>query len=327
MNARRVLPRALLAIAVLLGFFGVRAQAAALNLSGYADDAGAITIQSKGATIDPYFTLQALLLAQEHGLDVTRDAMRFAEWLLPRQKPDGTFDRFCRQGTAWAPCKTADADDSQLALWLKFLESYPAELKRNAAWQKSHAAARESLKRLEDKGRGIYMVSPVYLHGLFMDNLEVWSYAPARAGVQTPKNPDFGRSIVSVFWDEGAKRFHVSTQLEQRSAETAFYPDAVAQIFPLLVKFPYIPGGEKAWYQQWMKRYRAEWLRQVKTDFAWGLVAVVALDQGDTASARCWLRSALPARHGPHWTVSDEVTAQILNNRSVAPADARENCN
>lgn len=326
MTGRRVRCAAVLFALALSSLFA-RAQGAVLNLAGYADPSGAITIQHKGGTVDPYFALQALLLAQEHGLDTSRDAIRWAEWLLPKQKPDGTFDRFCRQGTVWAPCKTADADDSLLAFWLKFLESHPAELKRNAAWQKSHAAARESLKRLEDKGRGIYMVSPVYLHGLFMDNLEVWSYAPARAGVQTPKNPDFGRSIHSVFWDEGAKRYHVSTQLEQRAADPAtFYPDAVAQIFPLLVKFPHIPGGAKPWYQQWMKRHRAEWLRQVKTDFAWGLVAVVALDQGDTASARCWLRSSLPARHGPHWTVTDEVTAQILNNRSVTAADAKENC-
>ncbi len=311
---------------MLLSCVAGRAQAVPLDLAGYIDDTGAITIQSKGGTIDPYFTLQALLLAQEHGLDISRDAARWTEWLMPRQKPDGTFDRFCRQGAAWAPCKTADADDSQLALWLKFLEANPAELKRNPAWQKSHAAARVSLKRLEDKGRGIYIVSPVYLHGLFMDNLEVWSYAPARAGVQTPGQPDFGRTLHKVFWDEGAKRYHVSTQLEQRTAETAFYPDAVAQIFPLLVKFPYIPGGDQAWYAQWMKRHRAEWLKQVKTDFAWGLVAVVALDQNDKLAARCWLRTALPARHGPHWTVTDEVAAQILKSKSVSPADARESC-
>lgn len=319
--------RALLAIALGLACAArALAQAPALDLAGYAEDTGAITIQHKGATVDPYFALQALLLAQEHGLDTSRHAARWADWLVPRQKPDGTFDRFCRQGNAWAPCKTADADDSQLALWLKFLDSRPADLKRNPAWQKSHDAARVSLKRLEDKGRGIYMVSPVYLHGLFMDNLEVWSWAPARAGVETPAQPEFGRTIQKVFWDEGAKRFHVSTQLEQRAAEPAFYPDAVAQIFPLLVKYPYIPGGEKAWYTQWMARHRAEWLRQVKHDFAWGLVAVAALDQGDTASARCWLRSALPARHGAHWTVTDEVAAQILKARGLAPAAPKENC-
>lgn len=299
--------------------------APALDLSGYAEESGAITIQNKGGTIDPYFTLQALLLAQEHGLDTSRVAQRWADWLVARQKPDGTFDRFCRQGPNWAPCKTADADDSQLALWMKFLDAHP-QIKRGANFQKSHEAARVSLKRLADKGRGIYMVSPVYLHGLFMDNLEVWSYAPAHADVQGDKFPDFGRAIQSTFWDAGAGRYLVSTQLEQRSAEPAFYPDAVAQIFPLLVRYPHIPGGAKPWYQQWMKRHRAEWLRQVEHDFAWGLVAIAAIDQGDTQSARCWLRTALPARHGAHWTVTDEVAAQVLKAKQIAPAGRQENC-
>jgi hypothetical protein len=322
-NVRALLGAVLLA---LLGWAPADARAAALDLSGYADDAGAISVQHRGATSDPYFALQALLLAHEQGLDVSATAKRWVEWMLPRQKPDGTFDRYCRTGTTWAACKTADADDSLLALWLRLLETQPEELKRNAAWAKSHEAARASLKRLEDKGRGIYMVSPVYLHGLFMDNLEVWTYRPAQAGVQSARFPDFGKAIHETFWDPAARRYHVSTQLEQRTAEPAFYPDAVAQIFPLLVNFPHVPGGAAAHYKEWMRKHRAEWLRQVKTDFAWGLIAVAAVKQNDPASARCWLRAALPARNGPHWTVTDEVVAQVLAQRKLTPATDKDNC-
>lgn len=297
-----------------------------LDLAGYADADGAIAVQHQGGTVDPYFALQALLLAQDHGLDASRHALAWAAWLMPRQKPDGTFDRFCRTDGAWAACKTADADDSLLALWLRLLESHPAELQRNAAWRRSHAAALASLQRLQDKGRGIYMVSPVYLHGLFMDNLEVWSYRPAHAGVQSARFPDFGRTLHETFWDPGQKRYHVSTQLEQRAAPQAFYPDAVAQVFPLLVGFPHVPGGPAAWYAQWMQAHRATWLRQVRHDFAWGLVAIAALDRKDFASVRCWQRATQHARHGPHWTVTDEVVAQVLQARSVAPAAVQEDC-
>ena len=62
--------------------------APALDLTGYAEADGAITIQHKGDTIDPYFALQALLLAKEHGLDTSRVAARWADWLVQRQKPD-----------------------------------------------------------------------------------------------------------------------------------------------------------------------------------------------------------------------------------------------
>jgi hypothetical protein len=100
----------------------------------------------------------------------------------------------------------------------------------------------------------------------------------------------------------------------------------VAQIFPLLVRFPLIPGGAPAHYRRWMAEHRNEWLAQVKDDFAWGLVAVVALQQGDVPSARCWLRTALPHRHGAHWTVTDEVAAQILQSKAITAAVDTTNC-
>ena len=42
-----------------------------LNLTGYAGADGAISVQHQGGTVDPYFALQALLLAREYGLDIS----------------------------------------------------------------------------------------------------------------------------------------------------------------------------------------------------------------------------------------------------------------
>lgn len=301
-------------------------QTATLDLTGYTDGSGAITIQHKGGTVDPYFTLQALLLAQELGLDTRAVALPWARWLLARQKPDATFDRFCRTGTTWLACKTADADDSLLALWLKFIETLPAEVQREPAMVKSHAAASAALKRLVSPPTGVYLVSPVYMHGLFMDNLEVWTYAPAHAATQNKNRPSFGASIQHVFWDPEQKRYHVSTQPEQKTTEHKFYPDAVAQIFPHTVDFPHIPGGAKAHYQRWIKDHRAEWLKQVEGDFAWGLIASVSLRQGDLVSVRCWHQKTLPARHTSHWTATDEVVHQALLARGIPSKTVEKNC-
>ncbi|OZB44957.1 MAG: hypothetical protein B7X46_06390 [Thiomonas sp. 15-66-11] len=309
----------------LLAFLAT-AEAVPLDLSGYAGDSGAISIQFHGDTVDPYFALQALLLAQQNGLSIAAYSTKWANWLLARQKPDATFDRFCRNGPVWAPCKTADADDSLLALWLKFLRTMPAELKRNPAWRHSEKVSQLALSRLVDPSRGIYLVSPVYQHGLFMDNLEVWSGKPNRAAAENAAHPSLAESIDKTFWDSKTKRFLVSTQPGQEQVKPAFYPDAVAQIYPLLENYPLIPGGAHAWYAQWIKQYRGLWLRQVHTDFAWGLVALVAWKQGDVGSARCWLRTTLPFRHTAHWTVTDEVVVQILNAHHVAPANKKENC-
>lgn len=293
------------------------AQCAVLDLSGYADASGAISVQRQGDTVDPYFALQALLLAQSHGLDTTTVASAWGEWLVARQKPDATFDRFCRHGPVWAACKTADADDSVLGLWVAFMDSQPAPLRRQPAWVRSRAAAQAALARLVDPTRGIYLVSPVYQHGLFMDNLELWAHEVLHPRASTPRQANFTQAITAAFWDKERQRYLVSTQPGQRDTVHAFYPDAVAQLFPLLVNFPGLPGGARRYYRQWMAAHRSEWLAQVHGDFAWGLVAIVALDHGDLPSARCWLQISLPHRHSAHWTVTDEVVAQILQSRAL----------
>ncbi|MGB4115495.1 MAG: hypothetical protein WBK51_02995 [Polaromonas sp.] len=298
-----------------------------LDLQGYADANGAIAILNAGDTTDPYFALQALLLAHDNGLDITVPATKFANWLVSRQKPDGTFDRFCLSATkAWVSCKTADADDSLLALWMRLLETMPEQLAKNPVWQGSHAVSKKSLDYLFQPSRGIYMVSPVYLHGLFMDNLEVWSLK-AHSKQSKPAEVDkLAQGIHNTFWQPVNKSFLVSTQLEQRTQKPLFYPDHVAQIFPLLVDFPILPQNAKQYYKNWMQMHRAEWLRQGDADYPWGLLAVLAVRQGDEPSARCWLRETSGMRHSRRWAVTDEAAYQILASRRITPASKTTNC-
>jgi hypothetical protein len=53
---------------------------------------------------------------------------------------------------------------------------------------------------------------------------------------------------------------------------------------------------------------------------------LVAWKQDDPDSARCWLRATLPYRHTVHWTVTDEVVLQILNEHHVSPAGSGADC-
>lgn len=298
-----------------------------LDLQGYADENGAITILNGGDTTDPYFALQALLLAHDNGLDISIPAAKFANWLVTRQKPDGTFDRFCQSAAkTWVSCKTADADDSLLALWLRLLQTMPEQLKKDPAWMNSHAISQRSLAYLFQPSRGIYMVSPVYLHGLFMDNLEVWSLMAHSRQAKPGDVEKLAQGIHSTFWQPVNKHFLVSTQLEQRTQKPQFYPDHVAQIFPLLVDFPLLPQNAKLYYKNWMQMHRAEWLRQGEADYPWGLLAVLALRQGDEPSARCWLRETSAMRHSRRWAVTDEAAFQILASKRIFPAGKTANC-
>lgn len=307
---------------------GCAGAAPRLDLTGYTDDSGAITVLHNGDSADPYFAMQALLLAHENGMDVSIPAEKFVNWLVPRQKPDGTFDRFCRGADKkWVSCKTADADDSLLAIWMKLLETMPAQLAKNPVWYKSYQVSHTSLEHLFQPSRGIYMVSPVVLHGLFMDNLEVWSRKVHLKQPQQRVDSDkLAQAIHRTFWDPVNKRFLVSTQLEQRTQKPAFYPDHVAQIFPLLVDFPLLPDNARSVYRSWMASYRGEWLRQGEADYPWGLLAVLAMRQNDKVSAGCWLRQSAPLRHSARWAVTDEASYQILLSRGVVAVDKQTKC-
>lgn len=305
-------------LAALVAHAALAASKPALDLSGYADAEGAISVQHAGDTVDPYFALQALLLASSSGLAIDAYARPFARWLLARQKPDATFDRFCRRGPVWGPCKTADADDALLALWLRFTSLPGVADGNDGDWRRSRSDSAATLARLYETRRGIYMVSPVYQHGLFIDNLEVWQ--------STSKDPALAAAIRRAFWSRESRQFLVSTQPEQAGAPAHFYPDAVAQLFPLMVDFPGMPGGARAYYADWMRAHRAQWLAQPRTDFAWGLIALVAWRQGDRASAGCWLRGAKLYRNGQHWTVTDETVLQILQARGGRAASDAAAC-
>lgn len=320
----------------LVGFWvgGLGGSAAAappvrLQLNGFAGPEGAISVQHSGDTVDPYFALQALLLAREFGLDISAYAQPWAQWLLARQKPDATFDRFCRRGPVWAPCKTADADDTLLALWLRLVDSLPPALNTQAPWRASHRISSEALARLMDRERGIYLVSPVYPHGLLMDNLEVLSYQAAcrhDCPAVKARSKRLAEAIHTTFWDRAARRFLVSTQPEQKTVAATFYPEHVGQLYPLLFDFQLLGLHPHTHYRDWMREHRASWLAQSQHDFAWGLVALVALKFDDRASAACWLRESAHARGGAHWIVTDEVVQQILQSRAVAPASAQAWC-
>lgn len=298
-----------------------------LNLNGYMDENGAVSVLHSGDSVDPYFAIQALLLAHENGMNISQQAKKFSDWLVTRQKPDGTFDRYCRgKNKTWVACKTADADDALLAIWMKLLETMPSHLKQNPQLMKSYVTSKASLEYLFQPSRGIYMVSPVYLHGLLMDNLEVWSLKTHIQPLRQDEANQLAQAINDTFWDPVNKKYLVSTQLEQRTQKPAFYPDHVAQIYPQLIGFSKLPDDPNKYYSNWMKTHRADWLRQGENDYPWGLIAVLAWRQNDMASARCWLRQATPLRHSSRWAVTDESAYQILISKGMTHASKGFNC-
>lgn len=288
------------------------ASAQTLDLGGYLDATGAISVQRGGDTVDPYFALQALLLAQDHGLDISAQAQPFARWLAQQYRQTGQLGRYCKQDQVWVMCKSADADDASLALWLHFLQQLPPSVLRQERLQPLQAQALRALRQLQDPRTGLYRVSARIPHSLFMDNLEVWSARP---------DARLAQRIQATFWDATHQRYRVSTQTDHPHPGSSFYPDATAQIYPLLMRFGLAQAQQAGLYAQWMRQHRATWLRQIVTDFPWGVIAIVAWQQGDLHTVRCWQKRALPQRHSLQWTVTDEAVAQILPPLTAPPPD------
>ncbi len=313
----------MLLIFLLHGSLTLPVVAAELTLQGYQQQDGAIMLHHGGDRIDPYFASKALLVAKAAGLDVDAAAKAWIEWAITQQLEDGRFDRMCRDENSYRHCEKADADDAMLAVWIELLLSIAPADEMPVHWHKSwQRASSYLLSLLFDRHLGIFLVSRNERIGLLMDNVEVYSALNSMADYYNRKG-DAGRSqlmsqrasqlakrIVQTFWQPLQGVFSVSTEEYEKHG---FYPDAVAQLYPLFAGLA--TPGRDAWlvYRDWMQTHEQAWLAQGKHDYPWGLVALLASQMGDDTSVDCWFKHARPLRHGQHWNVLEEVVYQGLS--------------
>lgn len=288
---------------------------------------GAITLDSDGKYVEPYFATKALLVAQDGGLDISKPALAWINWALPRQRSNGLFRRFCRTNGAWRDCAPADADDSMLALWMQLLYRMSPASGMPAAWQRSVNLSAEQLESLYNHRLGVYHISRRNHVALFMDNVEVYAALSDIAREQTrlgesdnsertnARAEKLKSAIDHIFWDRRQKRFHPSMQ----KSRPAFYPDDVAQIYPWLANMN-VPGEDtrEAW-EQWKHDFGAGWIERRYDKHPWGLVALAAEKVGDSGSAACWTSHSDPLRGGDSWNVLEEAVWQALHGRFEQP--------
>ena len=211
---------------------------------GYADAAGAITVLHGGDPRTLTSQCRPCCWRMTTAWTMSAPAEKFVNWLVPRQKPDGTFDRFCRDAAeqlgvlqerrmpttrcwpcgcaCWRPCRTS---------WQQ------AGLAEEPCHQPGLAGA--SVPALARRLHGVAAGAARAVHG---QPGSLVAQDTAARPAQRAEADKLARAIHATFWNPVDKRFLVSTQLEQRSQKPAFYPDHVAQIFPLLVDFPLLPA-------------------------------------------------------------------------------------
>ena len=294
-----------------------------IDLNGYQEDNGAITSWFHGDTIDPYFATKALLLARDGDLDARKQTLSWIKWAMHAQRGDGLFNRYKRDITDnnWKVWDIADADDAMLALWMQLLYRMTLPPGMNAQWKDSFDRAQARLEDIYDERKGIYHISKALPVGLLMDNMEIYSAfadiaKQCRRLGQTEKAKEYEEkalnlrdAIHSVFGHESG----VYTITTQERDKQEFYPDRVAQVFPILYGLE--NGTAKEVYKNWLNANGKEWLEQRNHDYPWGLVAITALDMGDADSASCWQNRAEPMRYSGHWNILEEVALQSVKYR------------
>lgn len=314
---------ALLAAMVMLAWPGT---SAALDLSAYQRPDGAITVHPQEGRVDPYFAIKALWAARQMGDAAAPETHAWINWLLPRQKVNGSFARYCEQPSGWQACDEPDADDSLLAMWIELLhEAAPRNMP--PAWAASVRRAETALQQLQDPRTGVYRAGPRISDALLMDNAEV--YAALRRVGELQKQAGDSRegerhlaqaralrlAMAKVFQPNGKELLRWSSGDD---SSITFYPYALGHLYPWLHGMNTEGFGTIMSWQNWLDRYGEQWLTRSGDSYAWGLVALLALRQGSYPMVRRWLDNAVALRGGADWNVLEDAVMQGLARERLA---------
>lgn len=294
--------------------------ALSIELAGYQLPNGAITVFHSGDTVDPYFATKALLSARQAGADISEPAQNWISWLLPQQHRNGTFSRYCRLDDKFAECAEADADDALLAIWIELLVKSAPSQGMSLPWSRSLESAGKHLLTLKNPRSGVYHISASLPVALFMDNVEILS--AFRAVSEWHRSQ--GNMIAAKQWQKRRRELSAAIRRvfrlpngEYRASiqnlpSQAFYPDRVAQLYPILGEM----GGFdiKTHYQNWLLETQSAWFAQPEHDYPWALAALAAYLADDRLTVACWCTHAQFYRQqGAHWNVLEEVLFQTLS--------------
>jgi hypothetical protein len=286
---------------------------------------GAVSVLMQGNFVDPYFANKALIIAWEAGLDVNDVTHRWLAWLLPRQRADGGFDRYCADGALWRACRPADADDSTAATFLHLNALYSRALQRQKrvqavafadtprqAAERTVAAkkAEQMLQRLRTS-RGTYRAFADKPIEFLMDNTEVYASLEAT-----------GQHVQASQLKEALER-HFFTGPEWRPANEAyeryeFYPSALAPTYRWHTGLISSSALEPE-FIAWTKLWGSAWLTRTQDEYAWGLVAWGARSVKEQHWIRCWRHKHHMSDRSRGWTVVDEAVDLGLAHIGVEP--------
>ncbi|GAB2811658.1 hypothetical protein GCM10027276_10630 [Comamonas piscis] len=285
-------------------------------LAEFATGDGAYYTTLGGQVVDPYFINKGFTIALQADVPLKAELRRWLAWLLPRQRVDGGFDRFCPAGdNSWRSCMGADADDSMAATTIEML--HQAQQKKwltssqLVAADQAIARSQQLLTRLRNPKNQLYKALLNTELYYLMDNIEVYEALRVTEGAQAgPASKQLAAAINRNFrsgsdWKPALPEYDRSQ----------FYPHTLASAYLWQTGVISRAESDRA-TAQWLAQHGRAWLSRSEDDYAWGLVAW-KMRQTAPIQAACWRASLRPFQPAVGWTVLDAMIDQALAHTGI----------
>ena len=251
---------------------------------------------SKAGDVNPYFACMAALglLAETKNCPMTETEQkavgRYLDWhtgvLL---ETDGKMGIYRKEGGELIYKEKADSEDGYLGMYLFLMGKYLEKTESTdlpESWKNGISLALKKIQSLMQDG--ITQVSEENTTVYLMDNLEVWKglYELELAGLEDTQaiseiRKKIQKQIEKIFWDDANQRWRIIGNSD-RYHQTEFYPDGVAQIYPLIYEFPVKEKKkQKVLYDQFTERFQWQKLNKKRTGFLWAMTGMAAAQMRD----------------------------------------------
>lgn len=251
---------------------------------------------SKAGDVNPYFSCIAALglLAETKNCSITETEKkavgRYLDWhteiLL---ETDGKMGIYRKENGKLIYKEKADSEDGYLGMYLFLMGKYLGKTENTdlpESWKKGISLALKKIQSLMQDG--VTQVSEENTTVYLMDNLEVWKglYELEVAGIEDTQaiseiRKKIQGQIEKTFWDDVHQRWRIIGNSDLYHPEE-FYPDGVAQIYPLIYEFPVKEKKkQKVLYDQFAESFQWQKLNTKRTGFLWTITGMAAVQIGD----------------------------------------------
>ena len=251
---------------------------------------------SKAGDVNPYFACVAALgrLAEAENRPITeaekKAVGRYLDWhtgvLL---ETDGKMGIYRKEGEKLIYREKADSEDGYLGMYLFLMGEYLEKTESTELPESWEKGIRLALKKLQSLMQdGITQVSEENTTAYLMDNLEVWKglYKLEQAGVEDAHlirelRGKLQEQIENTFWDDETQKWRIIRDRDLYDS-TEFYPDGIAQIYPLIYEFPVKEKRtQKKLYVRFTEKFQWQKLSERSTKFLWTMTGMAAAQVGD----------------------------------------------